>query len=563
MLMQHLDLNAYLRQEEGQFFERKSLVHGAPGHKRPRNRSEVRDQVAQYLAAFANADGGVLILGQEDDRTLTGHSYPADALEDILSVPERRLTPPQPRGWIQEVDGHHLLVFSVPSAAQAVMVHGDGFPRRVKDEVIQDSEVAINAIKRRGQVESYESDLIPGVGLDALDSELLRAAAKSAGLDPADLAGFLLERGLAEIRGPDLLLRKAAILLFARNAKSLDHPNAGLRIFKVDGAQRLTGARNNVSEVKPRLEGNLPHIIRMAYDRIGALIRNSERLHDLFFKEMPEYPTFAWQEALVNAVAHRDYRETGRGVEVWLFSDRLEVRSPGDLLPTVSLESLRNRRQVHASRNPRVTRVMAELGLMREQGEGVPRIFEEMESSWLPMPELALEGGLFVLTLRNTPVFEGGRPEWLAFVRNLPLNIRQQRILAKNEHGSFRSGEYQALNDLDRDQAYKDLRAMVEGGYLESPEHPGQGAVYQVKVSLGHPESGRPDPRQFLRIRMEDRGFLKNQDYRDCFGVTRPAATRALAGLVVGEVLVRKDGTRTYQAGPGWEAWTGQGAKRA
>lgn len=96
MFIQHLDLTAYLRQEEGQFFERKSLLHGAPGHKRPRNRSEVRDQVAQYLAAFANADGGVLILGQEDDRSLSGHSYPVDVVEDILSVPERRLTPPSP-----------------------------------------------------------------------------------------------------------------------------------------------------------------------------------------------------------------------------------------------------------------------------------------------------------------------------------------------------------------------------------------------------------------------------------------------------------------------------------
>lgn len=563
MSLQHLDLTPYLRQDEGQFFERKSLLRGVPGKKTPRERAEVRDQVAQYVAAFANADGGVLILGQEDDRQLTGHAYPADAIEDILAVPERRLTPPQLRGWVQEVEGHQLLVFSVPAASRAVMVHGDGFPRRVKDEVIQDSEEAINAIKRRGQEESYESDLVSGMDLEALDVELLKTAARATGIDPRDLPGFLLERGLADLRGPDLLLRRAAILLFAKTARSIDHPNAGLRVFKVDGIERLTGTRNNVSEVRPRLEGNLPHVIRMAYDRIGTLIRNSERLHDLFFKEMPEYPAFAWQEALVNAVAHRDYRDCGRGVEVWLFSDRLEVRSPGDLLPSVSLESLRNRRQAHASRNPRITRVLAELGFMREQGEGVPRIFEEMEASWLPMPELTLDNGLFVLTLRNTPVFEGGRPEWLAFVRHLPLNIRQQRILAKNERGSFRSGEYQVLNDLDRDQAYKDLRAMVDAGYLAAPDLPGQGAVYQVKVSLDGEGRSRPDPRQRLRLRLEDRGFLKNLDYQDCFEVTRPAATRALADLVAGGVLARAQGTRRYHPGPNWGIWASPGAKDA
>ena len=563
MSLSHLDLTPYLRQEEGQFFDRKSLMHGAPGHKRPRSRTEVRDQVAQYVAAFANADGGVLVLGQEDDRTLTGHGYPADALEDILTVPERRLTPPQLRGWVQEVEGHQLLVFSVPSSARAVMVHGDGFPRRVKDEVIQDSEEAINAIKHRGQMESYESDLVTGMGLDALDLDLIRSAARAAGQDQADLPGFLLERGLADRRGQDFLLRRAALLLFAQAARSLDHPNAGLRIFRVEGEERLTGARNNVSEVKPRIEGNLPQVVRVAYDRIGLLIRNSERLHDLFFKEMPEYPTFAWQEALVNAVAHRDYRDHGRGVEVWLFSNRLEVRSPGDLLPSVTLEALRSRHQAHASRNPRVTRVLAELGLMREQGEGVPRIFDEMEASWLPLPELALEGGLFVVTLRNTPVFEGGRPEWIAFVRQLPLNIRQQRILAKNEGGSFRSGEYQSLNDLDRDQAYKELRAMVEAGYLKAPEHPGQGAVYQVKVSLGEAGTSQPAPRQLLRMRMEDKGFLKNQDYQDCFEVTQRTATRALNDLVEEDVLIRAEGARRYQPGTKWTAWAGLDANKA
>lgn len=329
----------------------------------------------------------------------------------------------------------------------------------------------------------------------------------------------------------------------------------------MNGPERFTGARNNVSELRPRIEGSAPKVIRAAYDKLGTLIANSERLHDLFFREMPEYPTFAWQEALVNAVGHRDYRDMGRGVEVWLFSDHLEVRSPGELLPSVSLESLKGRRPVHASRNPRLTRVLAELGLMREQGEGVPRIFDEMEASWLPMPELTQGEGQFTVTLRNTPIFEGGRPEWLAFVRGLPLDLRQQRILAKNEGGAFRSGEYQELNDVDRDQAYRELRIMVEAGYLEGPDLPGQGAVYHVKVALPiapnpgaqHPAAGAPA----FRSRMDNKGFVKNQDYQDCFDVERQAATRALGELVASDVLTRGEGERRYRPGPGWDAWVG------
>jgi ATP-dependent DNA helicase RecG len=246
-------------------------------------------------------------------------------------------------------------------------------------------------------------------------------------------------------------------------------------------------------------------------------------------------------------------------VEVWIFSDRLEVRSPGELLPSVSLESLKGRKPVHASRNPRLTRVLAELGLMREQGEGVPRIFDEMEESWLPMPELTLGEGQFTVTLRNTPVFEGGRPEWLTYVRGLPLNIRQQRILAKNEGGSFRSGEYQDLNDVDRDQAYRELKVMVEAGYLDGPDHPGQGAIYRVRAALpSGPSSGAPPlaaGAQAFRSRMDSKGFVKNRDYQDCFGVERQAATKSLGELVEARVLARAEGERRYKPGPAWEGW--------
>ncbi len=133
--------------------------------------------------------------------------------------------------------------------------------------------------------------------------------------------------------------------------------------------------------------------------------------HDLFFREMPEYPTFAWQEALVNAVAHRDYRAHGRSVEVWLYEDRLEVISPGALLPEVGVERLRQREPVHYSRNPRLTRVLAELSLMREQGEGIPRIFEEMEQSWLRLPEFQADEHTFKIVLRNQPILETPDPK--------------------------------------------------------------------------------------------------------------------------------------------------------
>jgi len=555
MTGRHLDIATYQGQEEGQYFDRKSLWHGPEGRKAPRNRKEVRDQIAEYAAAFVNADGGVLILGLEDDGTPTGHGYPSDAVDDMLQVPAIRLSPPQATGWRQVVEGVELLVFSWGSAPRAVKVQGDGYPRRVDDLVIQDSEEAINAVKRQGQVESAEADLLSEASLEDLDPNLLRRAALAAGLDPEDPRGYLAERRLADRRGAELVLRRAALLLFARNAHLQHHPNAGFRIFRVEGRERQSGPHSNVEEIKPRIEGALPVVLEQAYTRLGQLIGFSERLHDLFFREMPKYPSFAWQEALVNAAGHRDYRQQARGTEVWLYQDRLEVISPGELLPSLNIDDLQKRREVHASRNPCMARVLAELGLMRERGEGVPRMHEEMEQSWLPLPEFKVENGLFTVTLRNTPIFETGRPEWATFVRHLPIGTRQKRILVKNEGGGFRSGEYQALNQVDRDQAYRELREMVEAGYLDGPDHPGAGAIYRVRLAL--PEAGSPPPQPLgraaaLQERMVSKGFIKNLDYQEVHEVSRQYATRALSQLVQEGILRREEGGKRYFPGPRW-----------
>ena len=99
-----------VRGPEGLYFERKSLFEGPDGQKKARDRRSVRDDIAEVTAAFANADGGILVLGVEDDGMLTGHALPDSAVEDMLVVPERRLTPALGRGERAVVEGVEVLV---------------------------------------------------------------------------------------------------------------------------------------------------------------------------------------------------------------------------------------------------------------------------------------------------------------------------------------------------------------------------------------------------------------------------------------------------------------------
>ena len=140
-------LRELIATDEGQYHDLKSLFEGPPGQKRSRDRREVRDQIAEQMAGFANADGGIAIFGVEDDAVVTGHAYPREVVEQMLAVPTARLIPPQSAGVVRLLDGHELLVFEVESAPRAVMVDGDGFPYRIGDSTRQFSEERINAIK--------------------------------------------------------------------------------------------------------------------------------------------------------------------------------------------------------------------------------------------------------------------------------------------------------------------------------------------------------------------------------------------------------------------------------
>lgn len=163
------NLDRLLVQGEGQYFDRKSLWDGPPGGKAPRDRRSVRDDIAEYVAAFANADGGVLTLGMEDDRTLTGHGYPDHVVEDFLAVPQRRLNPPQPSGMRVRHRGHELLIFDVQAAPHAVMVIGNGFPRRCDDSVSRHQATdQLSALVEAGilvrQGDRRGTEYVPGPG---------------------------------------------------------------------------------------------------------------------------------------------------------------------------------------------------------------------------------------------------------------------------------------------------------------------------------------------------------------------------------------------------------------
>ena len=544
------EVRRYLAEEEGPYYDRKSLWDRSGPTPKVRDRSTVREEIAEYLAAFANADGGLLILGVEDDGTPTGHNYPEEAILSFLKAPEEKVQAPlHPRVQIITINGHELLLFEIESAPEAVHCKGK-CPYRTGDQVVSLPQEVINGLKKTYQLVSFEQRPGPEFVDQDLDLELAKKVFSRTPFQDRTLEENFTRYGLAVRRYGKLIWRNAGILLFGREEQFASyHPRAGVRVFRVEGKERKHGRERNV--IEQRFEGPLPKLIDNVRDHIRTLVRKSEKLHDLFFREMPEYPEFAWQEALINAVAHRDYAITTREIEVWIFDDRMEVKSPGGLVEGITLEKLRERKSIHASRNPLIVRVLVDYSLMREEGEGIPRMIEEMENSFLHLPELELTSGDFQVRLRNTPIFEIGSPEWVNFVKGLPITERQRRVLVAKGREGFTNNDYQDLNQSDRDTAYREIQELIEKGIVELSGK-GRGAKYHLSLSVSRTVTLVTKRLPRLREHLAVKDFISNANYRTLFNLSRNQARQELKFLCERGYLQLTGERRgaKYQKGP-------------
>ncbi|HSF59399.1 MAG TPA: ATP-binding protein [Candidatus Binatia bacterium] len=461
------EIGLLLKQERGQFLEFLSAYEYRRGGTQKKKEEELARETVRLLSGLANADGGTLLLGVEPDRSVTGVPYGPEEIQNLLQAPQTLLTPPlNPTSEKIRLGNLLLIKFAVASALEVYRVTGGRSFYRIATETPPLPAEQIHSLREAKRSVIYERQQPLNAGCDDLDETAI--AALKARIQDCRAPEAILARSyhLLDTSRGRATPNMAGLLLFAKDP-SLWHPRCGIDFVKYEGTERQHGALLNVVK-RIRFEAPLVRLIDEAVGRIKEHVRERTVLHDLFFRERLEYPTFAWQEALVNAVAHRDYSITGAGIEIWMFDDRIEVRSPGLPPPPVTLEQLRQHRSSHFSRNPLIVRMLADLGYLREMGEGIPRMFQEMEHYGLHPPEFSADGFLFIVTLRNTPVYDEDTLRWLNQFPRAQINFRQRRLLAYAycHAKTFSTAEYQRIAEVDRDTAYREIRNLVQNGIV-------------------------------------------------------------------------------------------------
>lgn len=481
---------------------------------------------------MADADDGTLVLGIEDDgTTISGVDYAEDRLEVLRRTPETHVRPPL-RAQLQAgtLKREQVLVYEVDWSADVHQLTDGRYLLRVGDQNMPFPAADIEAMKEGKRRRVTEARFVTEASLADIDQALVQELAARTGLEESP-EQILVRYRLAERRGGRLAPTLAALLLFGKDPGRW-HPRADIDFVRYEGTQRRVGAALNVVK-RQRIEAPRSNLIGAAYSVLQSQVRERPRLVALLFEERLEYPTPAWQEALVNAVAHRDYRYEGLAIEVWMFDDRLEVRSPGELVEPVTLERLLRRERIHASRNPRIVRVLTDLGYMREQGEGIPRMFESTEREGLYPPELRLEAAaIFTVTLRNTPIYGPETLRWLEQLEPLGLSGNQKRLLAyAREHDStFTNRAYQQLTHVDPYTASRDIRELIRKGVVRLPHR--RGRVYQLSTVLFSQPLEKPAEYVVLEPMLHERGSVRNRDIREALGVSLSQATRVARNLV-------------------------------
>lgn len=375
---------------EGQYFDRKSAK------KKPLD-------LLPVIVAFANAGGGIIAIGIEDDGTVTGFKYemakPIEEFKNIAFV-ELRDTPVLCESYELPVKNNKgeddvVLILSIEASNNRVIKNYDGnVYLRFGDK---SPKLAFEQIKQlqydKGE-SSFEDEIVETASLADVDLALIDTYKKTMGASENDTAEDILSARNLMINGH---LTNAGVLLFSKNPTKF-LPQARLRFIRYDGTHAKVGTELNIIK-EQTFEGAIPDIIQKSKAFISTQFREFQFLdNDGVFRRMPEYPEFAWTEGVVNALTHRNYSIRGNHITVIMYDDRLEIKSPGKLPNIVTIENMKEERY---SRNPKIARILSEFGWVKELNEGVKRIYSEMQQSFLHDPIYSEPGDNVLLVLEN------------------------------------------------------------------------------------------------------------------------------------------------------------------
>ena len=377
--------------------------------------------LAKELVAFLNLDGGVVLLGVEDDGSISGTTR--DRLEEwVVELCRSKIEPPIVPGlsWMRDAaPGRDVLAVRVTVGPDKPYARVHDSRRTYYIRVGSASrEASREELERMYQASGrlrYGMKPVPGAGFDALDFRRLRdyLTGVPGGDAPTDddRSGWetlLCNLDLMTVSAGARVATVDGLLLFGKSPGRY-LPQSGVRAICYPGVEPDYATRADEDIRGPlaplgAADGAIVEtgLVDRAWDFVRRNTAPTARLEGARRIDRWEYPESVVREALVNALVHRDYSIAGTDVMLAIYADRLEIQSPGRLPNTVTVEGMKA--GARYARNQTLVNIMRDYGYVDARGMGVRnKIVPGMRAHNGTEPDLIAEEHRFTVRLWKEP----------------------------------------------------------------------------------------------------------------------------------------------------------------
>ncbi len=358
-----------------------------------------KDKMAHEIAAFANGQGGRLLLGVTDN-TREVEGIPDDKVsfveEWIVNISQNNIQPPVKIDTrllqLPDNEGKIVIVLYI-EISKSIMVHQSAgrYYQRVgstKQEMKPDVLARLFQQRSQSRLIRFDEILVPDTNSTDIDKSLKKRFLKS--VTPEHKQFHKLHLSALDDDGSSGLSVTGVLLLTSNPTQWLN--NAYVQCVAYSGGERDAADQIDAADYT----GPLDQQINGAFEFVRKNMR-IEAIKTLGRIDLPQYNLGAIFEAIVNAVAHRDYSMTGRRIRLHMFSDRLELYTPGALPNSLTIDGLmentvtRNETIVNLlSRYYNAREEAGRQALIERRGEGVPKIIKESKKISGREPEYQL-----------------------------------------------------------------------------------------------------------------------------------------------------------------------------
>lgn len=396
--------------------------------------------ILKTIVALANTAGGIIVIGCAQGKVI-GINNVFKEEERIANAIADSIHPPLlPELEIATLDGKDLLIIKIAHWKGPFYIKKEGIPNGVYIRLGSTSRPAgpelISQMQRSIISLSFDQQPLTNLTMDGLNFEKIKQVFKNQGkkIDKDKLQSL----GILASHAGTLVPTIGGLILFG-NPVELNQffPDARVRCARFRG--------DNKAEIIDQfeVEGTILDAIESVPKFIARNTRLAGVIESIRRRDIPEYPTLAIREVLINAIAHNDYSFQGAHIQIAIFEDHLEIQNPGMFPFGYTLEDFKA--GVSRVRNRVIARVFHELELMEEWGSGFKRCKKDCMRGNYPIPKWEELGAFVRVTFLPHAQTKDSRPAQKVileplerqkailevFDRNIPLSFREiSRLLS-------------------------------------------------------------------------------------------------------------------------------------